>query len=144
MNAPASPPTDEQGIRQRFEDAGVLYQVRVIEGGYLAEINHGLGWRSTNETPYFYSYAATEDDALSEVFQKWSARSTPEPGADDPWKRGFDAARNAELFEDGCEADLAEEGVETLTAAYMAGRLDCLNEIELEAACSPETKEGGL
>lgn len=39
-------------------------------------------------------------------------------------------ARDAELFEDGCAADLRDAGISTLSAAYMRGRLDCLDEIE--------------
>ena len=39
-------------------------------------------------------------------------------------------AREAELFEDGCEADLHDAGIKTLPAAYMQGRLDVLDEID--------------
>jgi hypothetical protein len=49
------------------------------------------------------------------------------------FKRSYDAAVKAELFEDGCAADLHDAGVKSLTDAYMRGRQDVLAEIIIGA-----------
>ena len=54
----------------------------------------------------------------------------------DRYKAAVDEARTVELFEDGVEADLQEQGITTLTAAYMAGRQALLAEID-ERATTP-------
>jgi len=84
--------------------------------------------------------AAVMDDIGLALMELSNRRGfSPEPGGVDRWKAAYEEARDAELFEDGCEVDLREAKIETLTDAYIAGRQDVLAEIDL-AAKQPPTK----
>lgn len=50
--------------------------------------------------------------------------------------------RNAELFEDGCEADLHEAGIKTVAAAYMEGRQHACDELAAALTASCDARVG--